>query len=751
MLPSTSRTPISTRADTNSHAVKRRQVRKGTFSCWECKRRKTRCEFKHKSSFVCVSCQRRGISCIGQQFADPAESSDVGAEERVVQVESLVSQLIQQGSTQPTWPSGLNITNDENENDDSRDDISVQVADLNAADNINWHLPSLLTTTHKLFPGSRSLSSQLHAVLPHPTKAALILTRGKFSNLPIHARGQPSRKITSSMIGAEHLAQVSELPLPTAHPVHFAHKPIYDAARRYFNIASRYVTSQDFLMDSIDGVETLMLQSCYYINLGDTRSAWLVVRRALTIAQLIGLPLQTKEADCREENVWFRLVLGDRCLSWILGLSPAVTDNTFASEHELVADAWSAKLERIHTVVFGRIITRNLRMQRRRRCRHLEEAENDPYDDCQVTQEIDYELKQAARSPPTDWWLCPSLNNGFMHVETMDKTEKLIAQMHHHFLLIILHQPYLIRKLPTPTTIDSAVSARSPFNDAYSQIAVLSASREALSRFVLLRSFHRTLSYRGVDDKAFVASMMFLLVHLNGHSLGRANVLEHQRLHDLGIINEVISIIKETSFANKDALGTSMVQVLKKLLEIEAHSADGRSCFIWMEESPVGKDNYEIREDDDGLSLPIPYFGSIRIASQEPRKLQSPADLGLNSIYTAELASGISTATGYSDTRYTIGDQDSTDVPSVSNLQLQHTVPINEAIDYDENLDWQLSMDLNMQDVSQSPTHTPQGLSPPDQMVDPQYYPNQEEDTTFLKSWLNEEIPPDENQVETEV
>ena len=352
-------------------------------------------------------------------------------------------------------------------------------------------------------------------------------------------------------------------------------------------------------MDSVDGIETLMLECCYYINIGNIHNAWLIIRRALAIAQLIGLPLQRRETDCREDNVWFRLVLADRSLSWMLGVPLAITDNTFASEHELVTDAWY----RIHAVVFGRIITRNLCMQRHRR--QLVAGEKDQYDDYKVTQDIDHELKQAARFLPTNWWLCP----GSMNVERgMEKTENLITQMHHNFLLIILHQPYLIRRSNPPPTTRSAVSASSAFNDAYGQIAVLSASREMPSRFLLLRSVHGTLSYRGIDDKSFMASMMFPLVHLVGHSLGRANVLEHQRLHDLGIIKEVISIIEETSFANQGTLSTSMVQVLKRLLEIELRSVNGRSYFIWLEDAPVGKDCYEAREDDDGLSLPMPLF-----------------------------------------------------------------------------------------------------------------------------------------------
>ncbi len=71
-------------------SVKRhRKIRKGTRSCWACKRRKVRCSFPSAQSQACVHCQRRGSQCVGQDVLEelaPADSSD---SERIVAVESL--------------------------------------------------------------------------------------------------------------------------------------------------------------------------------------------------------------------------------------------------------------------------------------------------------------------------------------------------------------------------------------------------------------------------------------------------------------------------------------------------------------------------------------------------------------------------------------------------------------------------------------------------------------------------------------
>lgn len=52
--------------------VKRRRVRKGTHSCWECKRRKMKCIFDPLTNAIttCNGCRRRGSQCVSQEFPE---------------------------------------------------------------------------------------------------------------------------------------------------------------------------------------------------------------------------------------------------------------------------------------------------------------------------------------------------------------------------------------------------------------------------------------------------------------------------------------------------------------------------------------------------------------------------------------------------------------------------------------------------------------------------------------------------------
>jgi hypothetical protein len=76
----------------------RRKVRKGTSSCWECKRRKIKCTFAAPRDVTCDGCRRRGIMCTSQEFPRvviPTPTSgtrQVG--DRLGRVEALVEQLV---------------------------------------------------------------------------------------------------------------------------------------------------------------------------------------------------------------------------------------------------------------------------------------------------------------------------------------------------------------------------------------------------------------------------------------------------------------------------------------------------------------------------------------------------------------------------------------------------------------------------------------------------------------------------------
>lgn len=56
--------------------AKRRKVRKGTHSCWECKRRKVKCTFASPHDAICVNCHQRKTKCVSQEVVDGSDAAE---------------------------------------------------------------------------------------------------------------------------------------------------------------------------------------------------------------------------------------------------------------------------------------------------------------------------------------------------------------------------------------------------------------------------------------------------------------------------------------------------------------------------------------------------------------------------------------------------------------------------------------------------------------------------------------------------
>jgi hypothetical protein len=92
----------NTRSDEMPRALKRRRVRRGTQSCWECKRRKIRCTFVAPLESVCDGCKSRKVKCIGQDFyedeIEEAEAIDADGHSRMDVLTETAA-----------WPSGKDL------------------------------------------------------------------------------------------------------------------------------------------------------------------------------------------------------------------------------------------------------------------------------------------------------------------------------------------------------------------------------------------------------------------------------------------------------------------------------------------------------------------------------------------------------------------------------------------------------------------------------------------------------------------
>lgn len=88
----------TTASDQDTPAQKRRKLRKGTRSCWECKRRKIKCTFASVEHVTCIGCKRRRTPCISQDMPEDSSSTLKGnryLSERLAVVEDVLKELLE--------------------------------------------------------------------------------------------------------------------------------------------------------------------------------------------------------------------------------------------------------------------------------------------------------------------------------------------------------------------------------------------------------------------------------------------------------------------------------------------------------------------------------------------------------------------------------------------------------------------------------------------------------------------------------
>jgi hypothetical protein len=570
----------------------RRKVRKGTQSCWECKRRKIRCRFAAPQDTACDGCRRRGTPCVSQEFPQ-CHTEQVG--DRLGRVEALVEELVKSTAITPLE----SLTNNNPDHYRGVPTVGITPSDsaipapfgepvpvvsispsnptpLLAPPKHGLHqenlarakpqiqLPSPLTAITPA--GSTQLAGQneeicrvLLAAWPSERNLNIILS------VPVDITGCLYGLICTSYFRthkAPSPREMLQLPATGSDPVLVARKllllgsylqavppgsiqSLSDLGVNHREMMSRVVETvhsvvncNDELVASIEGIECITMESMYYNNAGNLRRAWLTMRRAMLIAQMMGLHRGTnlssmKTLECQPgvtpEQIWFRLVQSDRYLSLMLGLPQGAPEVSFFATAKALEDCTPVeRLQRIDCVVAGRIIQRN---------------ESD-INDLASTEEIDRLLYKASMSMAPQWWLIPNLAPSASNsMEVFHETMHLMAQFTHYHLVARLHLPYLLRSLTSG-------------NYEYSKITAVNASREVLARFVAFRSSNPISSYcRGIDFLAFIASTTLCLAHIYAHHHGLfiasdgdigffANSLAHQRPGDRGMMERALEMCR---------------------------------------------------------------------------------------------------------------------------------------------------------------------------------------------------------------
>ncbi|TPX14636.1 uncharacterized protein E0L32_005328 [Thyridium curvatum] len=584
---------------------KRRKIRKGTQSCWECKRRKIRCTFAAPEQDVCDGCRSRQTKCVSQEF-----ENELSRRDRKGVVPDLGA-----------------MSGDKAPDDASR------------SRNASFLSPSCSSGALPTFPERPAdISRTLRSLWPSPADLNLILSIPIDASLLFHGViCQPYDEIVQH--NAASLSALLRLPSPESHPVLVARRLLNLAiflqgiparqldklntlelnhqrlVRRLIDGVSRLVTNNDELLDSLDGIECVMLESMYLNNAGNLRRAWLTNRKAMTLAQMIGLHQETctsvkvLDEETRDRinpsYMWARLVFSDRYLSLMLDLPQGSLGDVFATPDILEGCSALERMERVLAVAGNRIIQRN----------------GTERTDIATTSNIDKLLLEAASFMPPQWWLIPNdlPDSEGGPAKSLANTVRLMNQFTYYHLMVQLHIPYLLLS-----------SANHPCYD-YSKLSATNASRETLSRYVSFRSLDTTTTYcRGIDFVVFIASMTLCLSHMIcchqqrreiGTELTCLQSLAHQRLADRGLIERTLELMDKMANGYGDAAAKRISLILRPLLAIEAKSRIGGLYEASV--SPVASrpefDGPEGKVDESGtMSIHIPYFGTIKIRHHNP-------------------------------------------------------------------------------------------------------------------------------------
>ncbi|KAF6842232.1 hypothetical protein CMUS01_03297 [Colletotrichum musicola] len=616
---------------------KRRKLRKGTQSCWECKRRKARCSYSAITPDTCEGCKRRGTDCISQDVSEqpPPPGSNKHIVDRLGQVEALVGQLLRaahqdgrlEGHVAPHVQ--RHFSRSPIPEATVSFDSSSSVAKTKDTSQRPCSEPEVVSTSADESPTPEThdgISRSLLAAWPSQHDMDIIL------GVPIDT-SQIIRTVTcvrsastgSALPSAEALLQ---LPPPGSHPTLIARKLLVlatfvqgmpsssaphldclsvsygDIMSRAVKTAHKLVTSNDELVASLEGIECIMLEGLYENYAGELKRSWLAARRAVMISQMLGLnrgisPTSLAGLVIKPDGLWFRIVQFDRYLSLMLGLPQCSVDESFASPEALESCTTLETMLRVSCVAAGRLLQRT------------------PPETCdpKITKDIDKLLQDASAGMPAQWWVPPNLLSCTTHEERISETLRFNDHFVHYHLLLQLHMPYIIH-------------SRCQKEYDYNRMAAVTASREILARFRTFRTAQTALHYcRGVDMVVFISAAALCLAHIcdrrnTGSGDNGFPFLAHQRLSDRGILEDILKMMEELTGAKNDAIAARVATLLQHLLAVEEDAVSGTAYDVaFAPDSHKGVDDFGYRakltNNDTVLSICLPQFWVVEIRRKD--------------------------------------------------------------------------------------------------------------------------------------
>jgi hypothetical protein len=338
--------------------------------------------------------------------------------------------------------------------------------------------------------------------------------------------------------------------------------------QNYVTTVTTLITSSDELMLTLHGLETLLLLALFHMNSANLRQAWLIIRRGLNLAHLMGFHRIIAQADLNPpipavsnaKMIWRTFVDLDRYLGLHLRLPFAADDYPLPDD----ADLHLTHKSRINALA-----------------RQIADLDRDISPQGYASAlALDEKLESTMKEMPKEFWEVPNIPSTARSPESYAALERLMVQMWHFEMKVFIHLPYLLRA-PQDSRYE------------YSKVTALQASRNMLMRWFALRNASITQACcRLAEIGVFIAAVTLTLDIVI--ELGTKEKCEVQKSKgtDFAMICRLIGEMEKLAKASpREKIAARSAIVLKKILS----SLDPTR-------QPAGK-----------ARLTIPYFGTIEL------------------------------------------------------------------------------------------------------------------------------------------
>ncbi len=343
--------------------------------------------------------------------------------------------------------------------------------------------------------------------------------------------------------------------------------------QNYVTTVTSLVTSSDEQMLTLHGLETLLLLALYHMNSASLRQSWLVVRRGMNLAHLMGFQRIITQPDMEPpipavsnaKVIWRNFVDIDRYLGLHLRLPFG------ADDYPLPEDADLHLLHRSKVNAMSRQIA------------DLDKEVSPQAYATALT--MDEKLESIMKEMPKDFWEVPNIPSTARSPESFAALERLMVQMWHFEMKIFIHLPYLLRA-PQESRYE------------FSKVTALQASRNVLMRWFALRNASITQACcRFAEIGVFIAAVTLTLDIVIELGMKEKSEVQKTKGTDFAMICRLIGEMEKLAKASpREKIAARSAVVLKNILS----SLDPTK-------QPSGK-----------ARLTIPYFGTIELEFKKP-------------------------------------------------------------------------------------------------------------------------------------